>query len=32
MTIVKKSDGTVTGRTLEEAELAKLIEKNQPAK
>jgi len=32
MTIVKKPDGTVTGRNLGEAELNKLIEKNQPAK
>ena len=32
MTIVKRQDGTVRGRNLEEAELAKLIEKNQPAK
>jgi len=32
VTIVKRQDGSVRGRTLEEAELAKLIEKNQPAK
>ncbi len=32
MTIVKRQDGTVRGRVLEESELNKLIEKNQPAK
>jgi len=32
MTIVRRPDGTVKGRTLGEDELKKLIEKNQPAK
>jgi len=32
VTILRRQDGTVKGTTLDEATLAKLIEKNQPAK